>query len=150
MPVKRWNYSVTRPTINSKSQTMPKAQKCNLFPPRIYGSWGICCFWNIANKIIRTSLFLQFFSSKTSDLSKYNHVCRSSSLANTISYLLFVIFSPQAQFLVQFFSTQKCVNRDKTDLTTKPIFQQNSILHSIHMPDVEKLKIYRHLSCGEI
>ena len=31
------------------------------------------------------------------------------------SYLIFVLFSPQAQFLNKFFSTQKCVNRDKID-----------------------------------
>ena len=34
-------------------------------------------------------------------------------------YRIFVIFSPQRQFLVKFFSTQKCVNRDKTDFRTK-------------------------------
>ena len=39
--------------------------------------------------------------------------------ANSHTYLIFVIFSPQRQFLVQFFSTQKCVNRDKTDFPTK-------------------------------
>ena len=33
----------------------------------------------------------------------------------TDSYLIFVIFSPPIQFLAQFFSTQKRVNRDKTD-----------------------------------
>ena len=51
-------------------------------------------------------------------------------------------FSPQLQFLVQFFSTLKCVNRDKTDFVTKPIIQQNcikctyicwDILHIKHM-----------------
>ena len=31
------------------------------------------------------------------------------------AYLIFVLFSPQAQFLNKFFSTQKCVNRDKID-----------------------------------
>ena len=35
------------------------------------------------------------------------------------AYLIFVFFSPQAQSLVQFFSTQKRVNRDKTDFATK-------------------------------
>ena len=35
------------------------------------------------------------------------------------AYLIFVFFSPQAQFLVQFFSTQKSVNRNKTDFATK-------------------------------
>ena len=35
------------------------------------------------------------------------------------AYLIFVIFSPRAQFLAQFFSTQKRVNRDKTDFATK-------------------------------
>ena len=32
-----------------------------------------------------------------------------------MTYLIFVLFSPQAQFLNKFFSTQKCVNRDKID-----------------------------------
>ena len=35
------------------------------------------------------------------------------------AYLIFVFFPPQAQFLAQLFSTQKCVNRDKTDIATK-------------------------------
>ena len=35
------------------------------------------------------------------------------------SYLIFVICSPQMQLLVKFFSTQKCVNCDKTDFATK-------------------------------
>ena len=38
---------------------------------------------------------------------------------DTISYLIFVIFSPQRQFVAQFFSTQKCVNCDKTDFATR-------------------------------
>ena len=40
----------------------------------------------------------------------------------TQSYLIFVIFSPQAQFLAQFFSMQKRVNCDKTDFATKQRF----------------------------
>ena len=31
------------------------------------------------------------------------------------TYLIFVLFSPHAQFLNKFFSTQKCVNRNKID-----------------------------------
>ena len=49
--------------------------------------------------------------------------------------MIFVLFSPQAQFLAKFFSTQKRVNRDKTDFATKQrksqneqILQQNSII----------------------
>ena len=34
-------------------------------------------------------------------------------------YLIFVIFSPRAQFFAKFFSTQKRVNRTKTDFATK-------------------------------
>ena len=34
-------------------------------------------------------------------------------------YLIFFLFSPQVQFLAQLFSTQKRVNCDKTDFTTK-------------------------------
>ena len=36
-----------------------------------------------------------------------------------ISDLIFVIFSPHRNFLDKFFSTQKCVNYDKTDFATK-------------------------------
>ena len=49
-------------------------------------------------------------------------------------YLIFVLFSPQTIFFVQFFSTPKRVNCDKTDFATKQpklhkreILQQNSI-----------------------
>ena len=38
---------------------------------------------------------------------------------SVIAYLIFVFFSPQAQFLVKFFSTQKRVYGDKTDFATK-------------------------------
>ena len=47
--------------------------------------------------------------------------------------LIFVIFSPHRKFLDKFFSTQKCVNYDKTDFATKFVFdktdffQENSI-----------------------
>ena len=34
-------------------------------------------------------------------------------------YLIFVIFSPHAQFFVNIFSTPKCVYCDKTDFVTK-------------------------------
>ena len=34
-------------------------------------------------------------------------------------YLIFVIFSPHMQSLVQYFSTQMCVNPDKKDFATK-------------------------------
>ena len=46
----------------------------------------------------------------------------SAHYDETIPYqtcLIFVFFSPQAQLLVKFFSTQKRVNRDKTDFATK-------------------------------
>ena len=36
-----------------------------------------------------------------------------------MTYMIFVLFSPQAQFFAHFFSTQKRVNRDKTDFATK-------------------------------
>ena len=38
---------------------------------------------------------------------------------NEDAYLIFVIFSPHTQFFDNFFSTQKRVNRDKTDLPQK-------------------------------
>ena len=37
------------------------------------------------------------------------------------AYLIFVIFSPPIQFLAQFLSTQKRVNRDKTDYTKNSV-----------------------------
>ena len=46
-----------------------------------------------------------------------------------LPYLIFVIFSPHTQSLVKFFSTQKCVNRNKTDFATKRRkSQQNQFL----------------------
>merc|ERR1719305_1647773 len=49
-------------------------------------------------------------------------------------YLIFVIFSPRAQFLAKFFSTQNRVNRTKTGFATKQrklqkklIWQQNIV-----------------------
>ena len=56
------------------------------------------------------------------------------------AYLIFVIFSPRAQFLAQFFSTQKRVNRDKTDFATKQRKWQKSYKIT-HMTDVEKSEI---------
>jgi hypothetical protein len=46
------------------------------------------------------------------------NICGDSSC---ITYLIFVIFSPQALFLAKIFSTQKRVNRNK------PILRQNSV-----------------------
>ena len=81
-----------------------------------------------------------------------------------LPYLIFVIFSPHTQFLVNFFSTQKRVNRDKTDLRQKCVncdktnfttkkhefYTCGGILHITHMPDVEKFQISPHLSYGKI
>ena len=52
----------------------------------------------------------------------YKRWCSSSLVSERSklhAYLIFVFFSPQTQFLVKFFSTQKRVNRDKTDFATK-------------------------------
>ena len=69
------------------------------------------------------------------------------------AYLIFVIFSPRRQFLVQFFSTQKCVNRDKTDFGTKVRkSQQNQFSNKT----AQIAHMWRHFShhtlarCGEI
>ena len=55
-------------------------------------------------------------------------------LAVSQTYLIFVIFSPRAQFLAKFFSTQNRVNRTKTGFATKQrklqkklIWQQNIV-----------------------
>ena len=88
--------------------------------------------------------------------------------------LIFVIFSPNWQFLVWFFSSQKCANHDKTDFVTKVRkFQQTSfklnsinctniceeIFHITHIPDMEKFQIspnlwggeiWNHITCGHI
>ena len=83
---------------------------------------------------------------------------------DSLTYLIFVIFSPHIQSLVSFFSTQKCVNRVKTDFATNSVnhdktnfstkqhnvYTFKDILHIIHMPAVEKLQISPHLSCEEI
>ena len=82
------------------------------------------------------------------------------------AYLIFVIFSPQAQFLAKFFSTPKRVNRDITDFATKQrkshkreILQQNSIkcnktskiVHIIYFVMVKQMTdLSPHFSCGEI
>ena len=74
------------------------------------------------------------------------------------------MISPSTQiFLAQFFSTQKHVNRDKTDLrqkcvncdkanfTTKDMnFTHVEAFSTSHMPDVEKFQISAHLSYGKI
>ena len=80
------------------------------------------------------------------------------------AYLIFVIFSPHTHSLVNFFSTQKrvncdktnlrqkCVNYDKTKFTTKnhEFHTFGGILIITLMPDVEKLQISPHLSYGKI
>ena len=43
-------------------------------------------------------------------------------------YLIFVIFSPRAQFLARFFSTQKRVNHTKTDFATKQRKSQETLI----------------------
>ena len=92
------------------------------------------------------------------------------SVPRHTSYLSFFL-STYMQLLVQFFSSQKCVNRNKiyfvtkqrklrqnsvnrnnTDFTTKQhkFYICGDILHITHMPDVEKFQISPHLSCMEI
>ena len=79
------------------------------------------------------------------------------------TYLRFVIFSPHTQFWVNFFSTKKCVNCDKTDLrqkcvncdktnfTTKDMnFTHVEAFSTSHMPDVEKFHISPLGKCGKI
>jgi len=66
-------------------------------------------------------------------------------------YLIFVFSSPQAQFLVNFFSTQKRVNRGKTDLATN---QRKLLKHIIgnkkcYFQQTNVITImWRNLSCG--
>ena len=48
---------------------------------------------------------------------KYENLKEIKNFVNT--YLIFVLFSPQAKFLTKFFSTPKRVNRNKTDFATK-------------------------------
>ena len=50
---------------------------------------------------------------------KYKYKYRSHQSICKGAYLIFVIFLHRGKFLVQFFSTQKCVNRNKTDFVTK-------------------------------
>ena len=67
------------------------------------------------------------------------------------------LFSPQAQFLVQLFSTQKRVNRDKTDFATKQRkLRQNSVMwrnfsteqicFTFLIAHVEKSVMWKHFS----
>ena len=80
-----------------------------------------------------------------------------------ITYLIFVIFLHTRNF-GYFFSTQKrlnrnktnlrqkCVNCNKTNFTTKKheFYTCGGILHITHMPDVEKFQICPHLSYSKI
>ena len=75
---------------------------------------------------------------------KMNQKQNSSLL---LTYLIFVIFSPPIQFLAQFFSTQKRVNRDKTDFATK---QRESPQNRFCKKKQVKFQISSHLSCEEI
>ena len=77
-----------------------------------------------------------------------------------MTYLIFVIFSPHAQFFVNFFLDtkarksrqtnlrQKCINCDKTNLATKKheFHTCGGLLLITHLPDVEKFQISPHLS----
>ena len=83
-----------------------------------------------------------------------NRHLQSPEITAFDSYLIFVIFSPRAQFLAQFFSTQKrvnraktnfaknSVNRHKTDFTTK-----NRVnFRFLHICHVEKCEIPPNLA----
>ena len=102
------------------------------------------------------------------------YICKIKHILYTHeACLIFLIFSPRTHSLVNFFSTQKRVNRDKTNLRQKCVncnktnfttkkhefYTCGGILHITHMPDVEKFQICPHLSyskiqnysiCGEI
>ena len=76
-----------------------------------------------------------------------------------VAYLIFVLFSPQSQFLAPFFSTPKRVNHDKTDFATKQrkshkrkILQQNSIKcdKTSKIVHIILTDLSPHFSCGEI
>ena len=76
-----------------------------------------------------------------------------------LAYLIFVLFSPQTQFLAQFLSTPKRVNHDKTDFATKQckshkreILKQNSIkcYKTSKIVHIMLTDLSPHLSCGEI
>ena len=51
----------------------------------------------------------------------FKNLCNkySTNVLGVNSDLIIVILSPHIKFLDKFFSTQKCVNYDKTDLATK-------------------------------
>ena len=63
------------------------------------------------------------------------------------SYIIFVLFSPQKHFLDKFFSTQKCVNRDKKFSTKQckspkswfynSLMQQNTINCTRHFSTLQ-------------
>ena len=67
---------------------------------------------------------------------------------NEDAYLIFVIFSPHTQLLVNFFSTRK---RVKANLRQVRKLGQKKIYNNItHMADMEKFQISPHLSYGVI
>ena len=90
-------------------------------------------------------------------------VCISMYTKYVIVYILDIchFFSTHAIF-GYFFSTQKRLNRDKTNLRQKCVncnktnfttkkhefYTCGGILHITHMPDVDKFQIYPHLSCN--
>ena len=59
----------------------------------------------------KTSALGRIIGGQEADCNKYPWM--------VMSYLIYVFFSPQVQFLVQFFSTQKRLNRYKTNFATK-------------------------------
>ena len=87
-------------------------------------------------------------------LSIWGHSHSQSSFAifnksSTEPYLIFVLFSPHAQFLNKFFSTQKCVNRNKIDFA--PIqrkWQQSRFCDKSAWIVTKKLS--PHSTCGEM
>jgi len=94
----------------------------------------------ITGSIKRIADFLNSF-----DMWEIPHLANDAQdrFGKSWSHLIFVIFSPPSQFFAKFVSTQKRVNRAKTDLT-------KTAENRFYNKKMDKFQISSHLSCGEM
>ena len=82
---------------------------------------------------------------KTAHLREFIKKCaRSTVVVVQCTYMIFVLFSPQTQCFAQFFSTQKCVNRDKNSVNCQKknwfydsLMQQNTMNCTDHFSTLQ-------------
>ena len=96
-----------------------------LYPAAQYfdNSWHFANCFPMANlKIVSFNYFSQDNKYKLIFNLKQEHTNQIWSLNQLFSintYLIFVLSSPQTKYVIQFFPTQKCVNRNRTYFATK-------------------------------